>query len=178
MILETERLILRPWREEDAQALYQYASDPEIGPAAGWAVHTGVDDSRQVIRDVLSAEGTYAVCIRAGGDTPVGSIGSFSRERVPEGPEVGYWIGRPFWGNGYIPEAVFGLLDHLFEADGCRRVWCSHFVQNEKSRRVIQKCGFRPEFLRETEWPAAGKVIEQFYSLRRSEYLSRRGRLG
>ena len=55
MILQTKRLILRPWCEDDAQALYQYASDPEIGPAAGWPPHTSVEDSREIIRTVLSA---------------------------------------------------------------------------------------------------------------------------
>ena len=55
MILETERLILRPWREEDADDLYIYASDPDIGPPAGWPPHTSVESSREIIRTVLSA---------------------------------------------------------------------------------------------------------------------------
>ena len=72
--LETERMILRPWREQDAAALYEYARDPRVGPAAGWPAHTSVDDSRQIIKDVLSADETYAVVLK-GGDKPVGSIG-------------------------------------------------------------------------------------------------------
>ena len=60
MILETERLILRPWEETDAEDLYKYASHPEVGPIAGWAIHTSVDNSRQIICDVLSAPETYA----------------------------------------------------------------------------------------------------------------------
>lgn len=74
MTLETERLLLRPWREEDAEELYKYARDPEVGPAAGWPVHTSVDDSRGIIRNVLSAEGTFAVVLKETG-LPVGSIG-------------------------------------------------------------------------------------------------------
>ena len=61
MTLETTRLILRPWNESDAESLYKYASDPTVGPAAGWPPHTSVENSREIIRDVLSAPETYAV---------------------------------------------------------------------------------------------------------------------
>lgn len=60
-ILETERLILRPWLEDDAGELCKYASDPDVGPAAGWPPHTSVDNSRDIISTVLSASETYAV---------------------------------------------------------------------------------------------------------------------
>ena len=49
MTLETERLILRPWKEDDAESLYKYAKDPKVGPIAGWPVHTSVENSREVI---------------------------------------------------------------------------------------------------------------------------------
>ena len=58
MILQTQRLILRPWSEDDAEECYKYAKDPQVGPIAGWPVHTGVENSRQVIRDVLTAPET------------------------------------------------------------------------------------------------------------------------
>ena len=64
MILETERIILRPWRESDAGELYEYASDPQVGPIAGWPVHTSAENSREIIRDVLSAPETYAVILK------------------------------------------------------------------------------------------------------------------
>ena len=64
MIFETDRLILRPWQESDATDLYNYAKSPEVGPAAGWPAHTSVQNSREIIRDVLSAEGTYAIVLK------------------------------------------------------------------------------------------------------------------
>ncbi|MBQ9068714.1 MAG: GNAT family N-acetyltransferase, partial [Eggerthellaceae bacterium] len=73
MMLETERLILRPWEESDAEDLYRYASDPEVGPIAGWPIHTSVENSREIIREVLSAPETYAVVLREVGHA-VGSI--------------------------------------------------------------------------------------------------------
>ena len=63
MILQTERMILRPWEEADAESLYKYAKDPRVGPVAGWPVHTSAENSREVIRTVLSAPENYAVCI-------------------------------------------------------------------------------------------------------------------
>ena len=72
--LETGRLILRPWEEGDAESLYEYAKDPDVGPIAGWPPHTSVENSRQIIRDVLFADGTYAVCLKED-NRAIGSIG-------------------------------------------------------------------------------------------------------
>ncbi len=64
MELQTERLILRPWKESDAESCYEYAKDPQVGPEAGWPMHTSVENSREIIREVLSADGTYAVVLK------------------------------------------------------------------------------------------------------------------
>lgn len=102
MILETERLLLRPWEERDAEDLYRYASHPDVGPIAGWPVHTSVENSREIIREVLSAPETYAVVLKENGH-PVGSIGLMIGETSNIGlpkteGEIGYWIGVPYWG--------------------------------------------------------------------------------
>ena len=74
MELQTERLILRPWQESDAESCYEYAKDPQVGPEAGWPMHTSVENSREIIREVLSADGTYAVVLKSTGK-PVGCAG-------------------------------------------------------------------------------------------------------
>ena len=143
MILETERLILRPWCESDADDLYTYASDPEVGPPAGWPPHTSVENSREIIRTVLSAPDTFAVCLKENGK-PIGSIG-FHRNDLAEADdeyELGYWIGKPFWGQGLIPEAAREMLRYAFEDLGMSRIWCGYYDGNEKSRRVQEKLGF------------------------------------
>ena len=146
MILETNRLILRPWEESDAENLLKYASHPDVGPIAGWAVHTSVENSREIIRSVLSAPETYAVVLKETGQ-PVGSIGLMlgkaSNIGLPysEG-EIGYWIGVPYWGQGLIPEAVRELMRYGFENLKLNRIWCGYFDGNEKSKRVQEKCGF------------------------------------
>ncbi|MEA4966033.1 MAG: GNAT family N-acetyltransferase [Oscillospiraceae bacterium] len=146
MILETKRLILRPWAESDAEELYRYAKDPAVGPIAGWPVHTSVENSREIIRGVLSAPETYAVVLRETGK-PVGSAGIMLPGKgtapIQDGQsEIGYWIGKPYWGLGLIPEAVRELLRHCFENLGCTAVWCGYYDGNEKSRRAQEKCGF------------------------------------
>ena len=144
-MLETKRLILRPWQETDAESLYEYAKDPEIGLPAGWPPHTSVEHSREIIRNVFIAPETYAVCLKDG--KAIGRIGlklkgyTDMTDRDDE-CELGYWIGRPYWGQGLIPEAARELLRYAFEELHMRAVWCGYYEGNEKSRRVQQKLGF------------------------------------
>lgn len=178
MTLTTERLVLRPWREDDAAELYEYAKDPRVGPAAGWAVHSSVEDSRNIIKNVLSNEGTFAVTLK-GSDEPIGSIGIFACDlECAKGElEIGYWIAVPFWGKGYIPEAVSELLRLAFEERGAENVWCSHFDGNDKSRRVIEKCGFRYVTNEQTTWAAIGKTFDTLcYSISREKWLEVSGK--
>lgn len=146
MILETERLLLRPWQDSDAEELYRYAKDPRVGPIAGWPAHTSVEDSLEIIRGVLDQPETYAVVLKETGK-PVGSVGIMRKAHgsAPIGEteaEIGYWIGVPYWGRGLIPEAVGELLRRCFEELGCTGVWCGYFDGNQKSKRVQEKCGF------------------------------------
>ncbi len=146
MIIKTERLILRPWCEEDAKELYKYASDPDIGYPAGWPAHTSVENSRDIIRRVLSVPETYAVCSKED-DKPIGSISlkmgnaTDMTDRADE-CELGYWIGKPFWGQGLIPEAASALVRRAFCELGMRAIWCGYYNSNLKSRRVQEKLGF------------------------------------
>ena len=143
MIIETDRLILRPWREDDAENLYRYASDPDVGTPAGWEPHTSVEYSLEIIRTVFSAPEIYAVCLKQTGET-IGSIG-FHRNDIAEEDdeyELGYWIGKPYWGQGIICEAAEELLRHAFIDLEMKRIWCGHYEGNGKSRRVMEKLGF------------------------------------
>lgn len=148
MKLQTKRLILRPWQESDAETLYEYARNPNVGPIAGWQPHTSVENSREIIKTVLSAPETYAVVLKETGEA-VGSVGIMTAQsevhsaKITDSEcEIGYWIGEPYWGQGLIPEAVNELLRHAFEDLQKTAVWCGYFDGNEKSRRVQEKCGF------------------------------------
>ena len=146
MILETERLILRPWEETDAESLYEYAKDDRVGPITGWPAHTSVEMSREVIQTVLSAPEIYAVCLKED-NRAIGSIGLMIGSRSNIGlpdteAEIGYWIGVPFWGRGLIPEAAREIIRRAFADLHLETLWCGYFDGNEKSRRVQEKCGF------------------------------------
>ena len=141
---ETGRLLLRRWKESDAEECYRYAKDPRVGPIAGWPVHTSVEISRQVIRDILAVPETYAIVLKETG-LPVGSIGLHHNDLAEKDDEaeLGYWLGVPYWGRGIVPEAARELLRHAFEDLMLKRVWCGYYEGNEKSKRVQEKLGFK-----------------------------------
>ena len=150
--METQRLILRPWHDDDAAALYKYASDPAVGPIAGWPPHTSVDNSREIIRTVLSGPETYAMVLKETGE-PIGSIGimygdGLHSAQMGEGEaEIGYWLGVPYWGKGLTPEAVRRILRRCFDELGLRAVWCGHYEGNTDSCFITR----RKESLRHSE---------------------------
>ena len=103
------------------------------------------------------------------GDVAVGSIGlmvgAASNLDLPDNEaEIGYWIGVPFWGHGYITEAARGLVRHAFVDLGMEALWCGWFDGNEKSRRVGEKCGFRHLRTEEKHWPLIDKTVTQHIS--------------
>lgn len=146
MIIETKRLILRPWALSDADSLYEYAKDPDIGPIAGWKTHKNVEESKHIIETVFNEKECYAVCVKTD-NKAIGAIalklnGSTDMTDRDDECELGYWIGKPFWGNGYIPEAANALIRRGFEDLGMNVIRCGYYDGNEKSKRVQEKCGF------------------------------------
>ena len=165
--LTTGRLVLRAWRETDAASLYKYAKDPAIGSAAGWPPHVSEEDSLNVIRTVFSAPETYAVVLKSTGE-PVGSVGLLFGEashvagiRADEA-EIGYWIGRPYWGDL-----------------GMSAVWCGYYDGNTKSRRVMDKCGFRFHHTEQGKTSPLGDIrTEHFMRITKEEWLEDSDRYG
>ena len=116
--METERILLRPWQDSDAEVLFRYASDPDVGPRAGWPPHKSVEESLEIIRTVFNTEGMWAVIWKET-DEPIGCVGylpaSASNLKIAEDQaEVGYWIARPFWGKGICTEALQLVIDYSF----------------------------------------------------------------
>jgi RimJ/RimL family protein N-acetyltransferase/GNAT superfamily N-acetyltransferase len=146
MILETKRLILRPWEESDAESLYKYAKDAQVGPIAGWPPHRSVDESLDVIRNVFNGQECYAICLKTD-NVAIGCIelklkGHTDMTERDDECELGFWIGVPFWGKGIVPEAARRLIRHGFDDLGMITIWCGYYDGNEKSKRVQEKCGF------------------------------------
>lgn len=145
MKFETERLILRPWQKEDSKSLYTYAKNPNIGPIAGWPVHTCEEDSLFVIQNVFNNPEDYAICLKD--NIAIGAIslklnGQTDMTDRDDECELGYWIGEEFWGNGYVPEAAGIILKHGFEDLKMTTIWCGYYDGNFKSKHVQEKLGF------------------------------------
>ena len=145
--MQTTRLLLRRWEIADAAALYKYASDPEVGPCAGWPPHTSVEESRDIIQRVFIGESMWAIVLSET-DTPIGCIGYLthlnSNLTIGENDcEVGYWVGKPYWHQGICTEALRLLVHHCVSVKHFEHLWGGCFVENMASWRVMEKCGFR-----------------------------------
>ena len=140
--LETERLILREFRESDAEDLYEYARDPEVGPNAGWKPHESLDESRGVVKNFIQSGEVWAIEDKASHKV-IGSIGLHKRTR--EGytfdRELGYALSRAYWGRGLMTEAAGRIVQYAFD-NGMKTLLVAHFDFNDRSRRVIEKLGF------------------------------------
>ncbi len=171
--LDTPRLILRPWRDSDAEELYEYARNPLVGPSAGWPVHRDVGESREIIRTIFSAPRVFAMELRESGKV-VGSVGYVGRHQtLLPGPddEIGYAMNPAYWGRGLMPEAVEEILRWGFEDLGLETQWCGHYDFNHKSRRVVEKCGFRYRFTDKTYLPLMNEErVELHYAITREEW--------
>ena len=164
--METERILFRPWRDDDAETLYRYASDPEVGPRAGWPPHKSVEESLEIIRTIFHSDHIWAIVLKnaggddcvptvAGGDAcvpssgePIGCMGymvhSESNINIGENDaEVGYWVARPYWNRGICSEALRLLIDYCFNVKGFRTLWADFFPDNPASGKVMERCGFR-----------------------------------
>ena len=149
MELQTKRLLLRAWKESDAEALYKYAQNPNVGPIAGWPPHTSVENSREIIKAVLSAPETYAVVLKETGEA-VGSVGIMTaRSEIHSAKiadnecEIGYWIGEPYWGQGLMTEVVRELVFLSFTKFDFKRLTIITHEENIASQKVAQKAGFK-----------------------------------
>lgn len=144
--METDRITLRPWRDSDAETLFKYASDPDVGPRAGWPPHQSVEKSLEIIRTVFGNDTTWAIALRAT-DEPIGAIGygpsCDCNLPAREGePIVGYWVAKPYWNQGICTEALELMVEHIRTTTNIPSLISGHFIDNPASGRVMEKCGF------------------------------------
>ena len=176
MELETKRLRLRPFTDEDAAALYTIAKDPQVADPAGWLPHSSEAYSLQIIRDVLSGPTVFAVELKEKGQL-AGCAGltmpgdSFLDIREGEA-ELGYWIAPSMWGHGFASEAAHRVLKFAFDQYGLKTIWCAWFDGNKASERVQEKCGFTYQYTMEDLWwiPTNDIRTEHVSSLTREEF--------
>lgn len=181
-MLETKRLLLRPFQEQDVQDVYEYAKEPEVGNAAGWKPHTSPEETKHIVLEVFMKDQksvTYAIVDRAN-DKVIGSI-SYCRDphRNYAGcVNIGYVLHPAYWGNNLMKEAVYAVLREIFTNTYHDIVSVEHATDNVRSKRVIEKCGFQYEgTLRRSAlhlW--SGELKDHcVYSLTKEEFFAQNG---
>jgi len=174
--IETNRLLLRPWRETDVKDLYEYAQNDLVGPNAGWQPHKNIEESKSIIEMFIEQEYVYAIELKEN-EKVIGGIGMYYRYPNPEikelkQMEIGYVLNPKYWGHGYVPEAVKNLLNYGFQTLHLDLIWCGHYDFNNNSKRVNEKCGFKFKFIKEEilEMLDHKRVKTHYYNINRNEY--------
>lgn len=173
--LETERLILRRFVQEDAAKMYaNWASDPEVTRYLTWPPHASAEVTGQLLAHWISEyekpdSYNWVLELKETGEI----IGNLSVVRINEAireATLGWCMSRRFWGNGYMPEAARAVVAYLFDVAGFDRVCSSHDAENAKSGRVMQKIGMTREgLLRKAGLNNRGVVDEVVYGILKSD---------
>ncbi len=146
--LVTERLILRQFKISDLDDFYEYAKNPKIGPMAGWKQHENIDESKQILNNFIISDEIWAISLKMGGKV-IGSIGLHKNDKRRPDVEgvctLGYVLSEDYWGNGYMHEACEEVISYAFEELKINLLAVYHFTSNDRSKRVIEKCGFTYE---------------------------------
>ena len=137
---------MRPWYERDAETLFRYASDPDVGPRAGWPPHKNVEESLEIIRTLFHNDTTWAIELKKTGEA-IGAIGygpscECNLPARTNEPLIGYWIAKPYWNQGICTEALRLMLNHIHTTTDIPSLISGHFIDNPASGRVMEKCGF------------------------------------
>ena len=171
-LLETSRLILRPPRERDIPAIVTWIGDWDVVKYVARAPHPYSEaDARDFIvnagRHRALGEGFAFVITRKADDVLVGACGVHLRQA---GFELGYWLGKPFWGQGYASEAGLRLLGFGFHDLKLEQIGAAYHQDNPASGRVLEKLGFQPSGTGFRDCLARGKVLCNLVELRRNEF--------
>lgn len=147
-VLSTGRLTLRPWREEDLEDFYAYASVDGVGQMAGWTPHKNRQESQRILDRFIAHKKTFALELKESGKV-IGSVGieRYDEKEFPEMEprrcrEIGFVLSREYWGRGLMPEAVREVIRYLFEEEGADVLLCGRSLSNRQSGRAQEKCGF------------------------------------
>ena len=154
IVLETERLIIRAWKETDLEDFYEYAKVDGVGQMAGWNPHQSVQESKTILEMFIKGKNEFALELKENHKV----IGSLGLEKMSlslggeydnlAGREIGYVLSKAYWGRGLMPEAVKAVIAYCFQNEKYDYLICSHSVTNNQSKRVIEKCGF--QFVKES----------------------------
>lgn len=147
VVLKTERLILRSFKTTDLNDFYEYAKVDGVGEMAGWLHHKSIDETSKILKRFIENKKTFAICYK---EKVIGSIGieKYNENDLPEfskrtGRELGYVLSKDYWGRGIMAEAIKEVINYCFNEVDLDFLVCCHFIENNQSKRVQEKCGFK-----------------------------------
>lgn len=147
--IETDRLILRAWKENDLNDFYEYARVDGVGEMAGWKHHSSMEETSKILKSFMSNKNVFAIVYKEN-DKVIGSLGlekSWANDdenyKNLKMKEIGYVLSKDYWGMGLMPEAVKEVIKFGFNDCKLDAITISHFIKNIQSRRVIEKSGFK-----------------------------------
>ena len=149
--IETDRLILRRFTMEDAEAMFRrWASDDEVTKHLTWPTHSSLEISKMVLTDWTSHYPepdfyNWAIVLKENGPEPIGNISVVGIDNKVDAATMGYCMSRAHWGKGVMTEALTAVIDFFFDEVGFNRIDADHAVDNPASGRVMEKSGMRYE---------------------------------
>ena len=151
LVIKTERLILRPFKQSDLHDFNEYASVPGVGEMAGWKHHETIEKTQEILDMFIKEDKTFAIVFKKNNKV-IGSLGVEKyglEEKLTEfesyyGREIGYVLSKDYWGKGIMPEAVGAVIKYLFNDLNLDFLTCGYYDFNNQSKRVQEKCGFKP----------------------------------
>ena len=149
--IETERLILRAFKQSDLDDFYEYASIIGVGEMAGWKHHETKEETQEILDLFILEDKTFAIVLKENNKV-IGSLGVKKygmEEKLSEffeyqGREIGYVLSKDYWGKGIMPEALNAIIEYLFNELDLDFLTCGYLEFNNQSKRVQEKCGFKP----------------------------------
>lgn len=148
--IETERLLLRRFIKTDAIYIFRnWANDPDVSKYLTWSAHDNVENTEKILEAWLNSYDrpeiyNWAIVCRKSGQ-PIGSISVVAIDEESDKCEVGYCLGRKYWGKGIMTEAFRAVMEFLFFQVGFNRIQAYHHVENPASGRVMEKVGMKKE---------------------------------
>ena len=151
LVIETERLVLRPFKQSDLRDFNEYASVSGVGEMAGWKHHETIEKSQEILDMFIKEDKTFAIVLKENNKV-IGSLGVEKyglEDKLTEfndyyGREIGYVLSKDYWGKGIMPEAVGAVISYLFNDLNLDFLTCGYYDFNNQSKRVQEKCGFKP----------------------------------
>lgn len=171
--IETERLILRDWQIEDLDDLYEYAKNPNVGPMSGWEPHSSKEMSLNILKHYIEKDERWAIELKDNRKV-IGSIKLCADENRGKykAKYISFVLSFDYWGKGYATEAVKRVVAYVFEEMDIDLLSAFHFPHNNRSKRVIEKCGFQYEItIKQGKKIYDGQVFDTVcYSILKPDY--------